>query len=92
MVKSMPKGGCRSQATGIGCSKIGGVSRVKQMRRHSKTWQWRARRHAHKAVEDGVQVDHTHHGGISLHSASLSQSHGHDARHGQVMSINCLED
>ena len=46
-----------------------------------------------KAVEDSVQIDQTRHGGMSLHSASLSQSHGHDARHGQVMSINChLED
>jgi hypothetical protein len=63
------------------------------MRRHSKTWQWRTRKHAQKAVEDGVQIDHTHHGGFfRFTSASLSQSHGHDARHGQVMSINCLED
>jgi hypothetical protein len=92
MVDCMPTEECCSQATSNRCSKIGGVSPVKQMRCHSKTWQWRVRRHAQKVVEDGIQVDHTRHAGISLHSASLSQSHGHGAHHSGVMAINCLED
>src|SRR5271168_2753779 len=62
IVDSVTENRCCSQATSIRCS-----THVKQMRRHSKTWQWRAREHAQKAVEDGVQVDTTHHGGISLH-------------------------
>ena len=64
IVDSVTENRCCSQATSIRCS-----THVKQMRRHSKTWQWRAREHAQKAVEDGAQVDTTHHGGISSSQA-----------------------
>ena len=54
IVDSVTENRCCSQATSIRCS-----THIKQMRRHSKTWQWRAREHAQK-VDRGWRAGRHH--------------------------------